>query len=45
MTYCDAMNTYANNLDWICNGLMFLLGVWKLWDLLEVAQRWIAKIF
>lgn len=43
MNYCDAMNAYATNLDWICNGVLFLLGAWKLWDLLEMFGRWVIK--
>ncbi len=43
MTYCDAMNQYATNADWICAGLVWLLGLWKLWDVLEGFGRWVMK--
>lgn len=47
MNYCEAMNAYATNLDWICHGIIFILGFWKLVNLLNAVgrriERWILE--
>lgn len=37
------MEKFMQPIDWICWGMYFILGTWKLWELLSKFGRWLER--